>query len=80
MGWSPLFEKSHILEVRTASWSKPLAGGQTRIPHTGPVMARLGGSGTGSNAVPIELPEGICKVVTLFCLVKGDFLLLLFVL
>lgn len=47
------------------------------IPRMDLGMERLGGCGAHRNPGPIDLPEGIYFVVTLlFCLVKGDFLLL----
>lgn len=65
-------ERSYILEVRTASWSEPLAQGPTGIPRVALVMGRPAGPRGDRNVVPAELPEGIYSVVpSLFGLVKG---------
>lgn len=53
---------------------RPWHEGPTGIPCMGLVMERLGGCRAGHNAVPSELPGGICYVITfLFCLVKRGF-------
>lgn len=58
VAWSLLLEGSRVLEVRTASWSRPVADSPPGVLCVGPVMGRLGGPGADRNAVPTELLEG----------------------